>query len=168
MKKNILLFTLVLGFFVSNAQSIEFRIDSLGVSVNGDTITKNGSVTQNDLEQHMWVAQTSGAAMDIKAKCYVQTMDTGRYTVCWFQCYAPQLPSTTFFNPNDIVTVQTTPGSVSNFSAHYYHTSGAPATITQIRYVLYDANNTSDSAYVDIKFDNNYSPIIFKKYLKNK
>jgi hypothetical protein len=159
MKKNILLLTLVLGFFMSNAQSIEFRMDSLGTSVNGDTITKNGSVTNPDLEQHMWVAQTSGSAMDIKAKVYVQFMDTGRYTVCWFQCYAPQLPSVTYFNPTDIVTVQTTPGSVSNFSAHYYHTSGAPATICQMRYVLYDDNNPSDSAYVDIVFDNNPTSI---------
>lgn len=159
MKKNILLLTLVLGFFMSNAQSIEFRMDSLGVSVNGDTITKYGDVTNLDLAQHMWVAQTSGSAMDIRAKSYVQIMDTGRYTICWFQCYAPQLPSVTFFNPTDIVTVQTTPGSVSNFSAHYYHTSGAPSTITQIRYVLYDNNNTADSAYIDVRFDNNPTSI---------
>ena len=154
MKKYILPLVLVGGFFTSNAQSIEFRLDSLGVSVNGDTITKTGAVTNPDLEQHMWVRQTSGSSMDIKAKVYVQSMDTGRYTVCWFQCYSPQAPSVTYFNPSDIVAVPNN-DIVSNFSAHYYHTSGAPATISQLRYVLYDGNNPQDSAYVDIVFDNN-------------
>lgn len=154
MKKNILLFTLMLGFFVSNAQSIEFRIDSLGASVNGDTIIKTGTVNDADLEQHMWVTQTSGATMDIQAKVYVQSMTSGKYTVCWYVCYAQQSPSVTFFNPSHTVTVPDD-SIVSNFSAHFYRTLGAPATVSQLRYVLYDTNNPSDSAYIDVKFDNN-------------
>ena len=165
MKRNILVLMLAFGFTFANAQSIEFRVDSLGSSVNGQFFTVGGlpNPPGGELIKHLWVIQNSGSQMDIGAKVYELSAgpNGSAHTVCWFVCYAP---ITTPFTAPDILTVEDDTVR-SNFSAHYYP-SGSVGCGTY-RYVLYDNNNPTDSAYVDIRFCTDGTPTSINDFSEN-
>ena len=126
--------------------------DTLGNMVNGQTITCNRSVADSLIRVHFEVKNTFTDTLVVKMRRSEigKVMGTQNY-YCWSICYSPVFsgakPTWT-----DIGSVAMKPDSLyENFSA-YYLPNGITG-VAGFHYVLYDVNNTNDTAFVDIMFD---------------
>ena len=150
MKKAILYFVFSIGLVIVHAQSIEFRMDSLGTSINEDTLHVYGNPSDNEINEELWVKHNSTLSMDIGAKIYEEYIGADiMHYICWDLCFLPQNAGVN--NPfiSGIVTVSPDT-SVDNFSAHYMPQGRSASSL--FRYVLYDVNSTEDSSFIFIEF----------------
>lgn len=147
-----LFLTAILGIsFLVSAQNIVIY-DSLGNNVSGQTITHYGNVNESLVKFHFKVENIFTDSLDVKLKRTEIGKVTGTQNYfCWSICYNPVNSGS---KPTwvDIGTVKMKPDSLyENFSA-YYIPNGVEG-VAGFHYVLYDVNNSSDSAFVDIFFD---------------
>lgn len=136
----------------SVAQSIVIIDSKSGSDVTSQAVT----VTDADLnithEIHLSTKNTSGANMDVKVKRYeTNVLPNTQNFFCWSVCYTPTDAGVKpVWTDNGFVAM--VPDSVyEKFKAYYIANGNSGA--SSFRYVFFDVNNTSDSAFVDIVFD---------------
>jgi hypothetical protein len=139
--------------YAQSVQSIEFRMDSLGPSINGDTLFVYGIPSDSELNEELWVTQNTSSSIDISAKVYEEFIGAPiRHYICWDQCFPPANSGVNnpFISGSVAVGANTV---VDDFSAHYI--PDGRSACSMFRYVLFDLNNQSDSSFVFIKFCTN-------------
>ncbi len=153
MKKHYLLILFISVAIFGFSQTSNIHIyDTTGIEITSQSLTISGPSDQL-LDAEVLVKQVSGATLDIGCRRYeVGTVISGSYNYfCWWQCYAPQLSGNipVWTAPDPLTMV-----SDSMYHNFYgYHDGKSNPGIATYRYVFYDINNPSDSAYVDIIFD---------------
>lgn len=143
MNKILLTFSIVLFTGFLSAQSIQL-LDSQGNSINGQALTASGTVATT-ISTHVDARNNSNSSMDVLVKRQVLAGVSNH--INWFRWEQVNGPSTSV-SP-DPVTLQAGE-TTSQFEADY---NSSTAGVTAIRYVFYDQNNTSDSAWLIINFD---------------
>jgi hypothetical protein len=148
MKKLILFF--FLGFIAAlivNAQSLQLS-DSTGLLQNNTTIFKYGSPSADEILSYIFVKNTKNDSISVNVKKVHLVINTGTMNLlCWGLCF-----DTSVYVTHDPIVIHAGRTDSTDFSAHYLP-NGAPAGISTIRYVFFDANNPSDSVCVNISFD---------------
>lgn len=137
---------------ISRAQSIVIIDTKSGNEITGQTITLTDADLNNTHEVHLDAKNISGNTLNIKVKRYETSvlMNTQNF-FCWSVCYTPTDAGVKpVWTDNGFVAM--VPDSVyEKFKAYYIANGNSGA--SSFRYVFFDVNNTSDSAFVDIVFD---------------
>lgn len=147
--KKILLSLLCLSLFSGIfAQSFSL-MDTNGVAISaGSTIQFVGDPADQVIQAVVWVKNNSSVAKDVKVKKVIHAGDTLAGTVntfCWGLCYPP----TTYVSPFP-QTIQ--PGAICDQFYGDYNPNNVYGA-SEIMYVFFDMDNTSDSVAVKVEYN---------------
>jgi len=148
--KNILLSLIFLTFALSGlkAQSFAFYDHDNNLIDNGsvfEVIEAPGSGVA-ELLFTINIQNTSANELNVMCKKnYISVLDDTYNMFCWGMCYGPNVMI------SDTLTMASGETTANDyFSGHYYHNDNQGT--TTIQYVFYDAENPSDSAYVNVNY----------------
>lgn len=133
------------------SQAIELR-DVHGGSglINGTTITINGKSSDFDVAADIQATiKGSSRKMKVTKKELFTGVSGMNNAICWVSCSLPVSYGTNPIQDTDTLTVLQDSSHI--FNGHIYP-QGLYGT-TKLRYVFYDDNSASDSAFVDVIFD---------------
>lgn len=119
-------------------------------SSNDSTVTVFGLSSASEIDQILYVINTTGSAIVTNVRReIIDTVPGSTNAICWAgSCYGPglnQSPFTENIGPGD-----TAKNGGNEFSGDYY--PHGHAGITTIRYVFFDTHNANDTAWVNIRY----------------
>ena len=130
------------GLFSQNLQ----LSDASGPISNGGEINIGGD-TGVTITAYVYVKNTTSTSMDVKVKKVEVSLKPGSNNYfCWGSCFS----SSVYVSPLSISIPANTLNS-TDFSGDYEAKGNIGTSV--IRYVFFDANNPSDTAYVNVNYD---------------
>lgn len=149
MKKSLLILSLFIYCAIGYSQSFELTVDGSSTIVNGTEVVIYANTTQYDVEADI-KAKNLGAQRDIKVRKRemfygVNTQDNA---ICWGGCTLPVAYNTVPVQESDIINLEQDSALV--FNGHVYPNGNAGD--VKFRYIWFDVNNPTDTAFVDVLF----------------
>jgi hypothetical protein len=162
MKKYLLFIFLSFAMLISNAQNIIIR-DADGNVVNGTTITYNIHPSVDAEEHQFEVSNESNMNISVNGHRFENncTAGSGEH-FCWSLClstticgsnFMSQMPTPQMVNANSISPVPL----ITDFEPSYLSDEDGLEGTASYTYVLYDDDNPSDSAYVILVYNIDYT-----------
>ncbi len=148
MKKLSTFFLAFISITYAYAQSFELR-DTIGNVVTNQTInvTNLGGDIYSVFDAEISVKNISATAKQVKCKRVILTAPPAAMTnyFCWTLCYGP--------NTNVSPTPENINANATNTKFKGYLNPNGVVGSASIRYVFYDTNNTTDSAYITVNYN---------------
>lgn len=149
MKKSLLILSSLITYAVGFGQSFELTVEGSSTIVNGTEVIIYGNTTQFDVKADI-KAKNLGAQRDIKVRKreIFYGINTQDNAICWGTCSVPVAYNAVPVQESDIINLQQDSASV--FNGHVYPNGNAGD--VKFRYVWFDVNNPTDTAFVDVLF----------------
>jgi hypothetical protein len=126
--------------------------DDPSMDLSGTTIEAVGDAQDTEVVVDLKAKSLSGADIAVRSRRYVLSAPYGtENTYCWTVCFAGwEAGDDCFVSPTQEAVVPA--GSVSTTLCSVHHFPNGTEGTALYRFVLYDAANANDSAWVDVEF----------------
>jgi hypothetical protein len=146
MKRTLLLIASLIYFTSLSAQSLLLK-DSNDQDITGKTVDTLFSPDALIGVYNVKVQNTSATAINVKVRVYeIQRLEGVLSYFCWTSCYEPgtmESPDAMEIGPDAVIT---------DFSGDIEYSTGLKG-LYSVKYVFFDADNTTDSSYVILNFN---------------
>ena len=159
MKRYLLSLSFIASLSLASAQSSFVIEDENHNDVTGGLIVVNGhNGVGNILETHASITNVSTSTIYTKVKRFEMNVVSGsESTFCWFLCYGYKMagsnPEFPVIGDNEFTHSRTIDADSTDNALAMYHKPETNAGTSVYRYVVYDGNDSNDSAYVDVQFN---------------